>query len=227
MRPLLIRLAAGACAGAIEVLVRLVTAVRADWNGVGPVPGLRVYYANHAGANLHGGANLHAGAHDFILIWTVLPPRLRAGVRPVARADYWLAGRLRSFVARRVFDVLPVECSGPGRRAAPVERMTQALDAGRSLILFPEGPRDRTDRALPPFRTGLYHLAAARPDVDFVPVWIDNLNRVLPRGRAVPIPLLCRVRFGAPLRLRPDERRDAFLMRSRDALLDLSRAGTA
>ena len=214
MRHLLTRLAATACAGAIEVFARLVTAVRADWIGVEPVPGTRVYYANHASNG------------DFVLVWAVLPSRLRARVRPVAGADYWLATKLKSFIGRHVFNAVLIDRKGEGPREAPVERMAEALDAGSSLILFPEGTRNLTDEALLPFKTGLYHLARARPEVDLVPVWIENLNRVMPKGEIVPIPLLCRVRFGAPVRLDAEEGKDAFLARARASLLALSPGGT-
>jgi 1-acyl-sn-glycerol-3-phosphate acyltransferase len=70
-----------------------------------------------------------------------------------------------------------------------------------------------------PFKTGLYHLAKAQPDAELVPVWIENLNRVMPKGELVPVPLLCTVTFGVPLTLADDEDKDSFLTRSRNALL--------
>ena len=58
-----------------------------------------------------------------------------------------------------------------------------------------------TDEPLLPFKAGLYNLARARPDVELVPVWIENLNRVMPKGEFVPVPLMCSVTFGAPLQV--------------------------
>ena len=100
--------------------------------------------------------------------------------------------------------------------------MAEALDAGSSLILFPEGTRNTTDAPLLPFKAGLHHLARKRPGIDLVPVWIDNLNRVMPKGEIVPIPLICTVTFGAPLRLAPDEDKAAFLARAEAALRALA-----
>ncbi len=54
-----------------------------------------------------------------------------------------------------------------------------------------------------------------------MPVWIDNLQRVLPKGKLLPVPLACTLRYGLPLALREDEDRTAFLARARTALLDL------
>ena len=198
-------------AAAIVLFARLVTAVRGVWRGSEPSEGgRRVYFANHSS---HG---------DFVLLWTVLPPRLRRRARPVAAADYWLATATRRFVGRDVFRAVLIDRSGTGPREAPVERMLAALDAGDSLILFPEGTRNETDAALLPFRGGLHRIAEARADVDLVPVWIDNLNRVLPKGEIVPIPLVCTVTFGGALRLDPGENRSVFLERAREALLALA-----
>jgi 1-acyl-sn-glycerol-3-phosphate acyltransferase len=73
-----------------------------------------------------------------------------------------------------------------------------------------------------PFKSGLYRVACRRPDVELVPVWMENLGRVLPKGEIVPVPLLCSVNFGVPMRLRPGEDKAAFLDRSRQALLELA-----
>jgi 1-acyl-sn-glycerol-3-phosphate acyltransferase len=195
---------------AIILFARLVTAFRARWVGIAPAPGLRVYFANHRSNG------------DFVLIWGALPPELRARTRPVAAADYWLAGPLRRFVGRDVFNAVLIDRRPEARTEDPVAQMLAALDAGQSLILFPEGRRNAGDEPLLPFRTGLYHLAAARPEVDLVPVWIENLNRVLPRGQVIPVPAICTLTFGAPLRLAPGEDKAAFLDRSRAALLALA-----
>ena len=198
------------CGRVITFFARAVTAVQPIWQGIDPgETRQRVYFANHAS---HG---------DFILIWAVLPPRAQRATRPVAGADYWQSGRLRRFIGSEVFDALLIARKGDGPPGAAIGQMVEALNAGASLILFPEGTRNQTDAALLPFRAGLYHLARSRPEVDLVPVWIENLNRVLPKGAVIPVPLMCKTIFGAPLRLGADEDRDAFLTRSRAALLAL------
>lgn len=202
-------LAARVTAMAAVGAARFVTAVRPNWRGCQPAPVQRVYFANHAS---HG---------DFVLIWTVLPPALRAVTRPVAAQDYWGGGGLRSFIGRSVFNAVLIERIPVQDKPHPLEILKNALSEGSSLIFFPEGTRNTSDETLLPFKTGLYHLAAARPEAEFVPVWIDNLSRVMPKGQVLPVPLLCSVTFGAPLRLEANEAKDAFLARAREALLGL------
>jgi 1-acyl-sn-glycerol-3-phosphate acyltransferase len=212
---------ASAAAHAVDVLAamavtsfaRIVTGVRANWLGCAPDPRPRVYYANHTS---HG---------DFVLIWTVLPPALRRRTRPVAGADYWTVSAIRRFFGQRVFRAVLIDRTGASQIVDPVASMAGALDEGSSLILFPEGTRNTTNEQLLPFKSGLYHLAKSRPQIELVPAWIENLNRVMPKGEFIPIPLLCTVTFGTPLRPLEIEEKSSFLERARTALLALAPGG--
>ncbi len=206
---------ASVTANAIVFFARLVTAARAIWDGTEPVPQKRVYFANHTSNG------------DFVLIWAVLPPHMRRRTRPVAAADYWLTSKLKSFIGREVFDAVLIDRNPDTRTLDPVAQMAEALDAGSSLILFPEGTRNTSDDPLLPFKTGLFHLATQRPEVDLVPVWIENLNRVMPKGEVLPLPLLCTVRFGEALHLKDGETKDGFLARSHAALAALKETGAS
>jgi 1-acyl-sn-glycerol-3-phosphate acyltransferase len=199
-----------AAATVIVLFARAVTAVRATWPDAGMPSRPCVYYANHSS---HG---------DFVLVWTVLPPRLRRRTRPVAGAEYWLKSRLNRFIGSDVFKAVLIAREREKRTEDPVTQMASAIDAGSSLILFPEGTRNQSDAKLLPFKSGIYHLAAARPDVDLVPVWISNLNRVMPKGEIVPIPLICTVTFGSALQIASGESKDIFLERTQAALLALA-----
>jgi len=194
----------------VTALARLVTGVRGNWQGCLPDPKPRIYFANHRS---HG---------DFVLIWTVLPQPLRRRTRPVAAADYWGRGGLRGFIGEEVFDAVLVEREAASRESDPVAPLVATIAAGSSLILFPEGTRNTTPAPLLPFKSGLYRLARACPEVELVPVWIDNLTRVLPKGEFVPVPLLCTVTFGAPVAVEPGEGSVPFRERSRQALLALA-----
>jgi 1-acyl-sn-glycerol-3-phosphate acyltransferase len=194
---------------AITSAARLLTGARALWLGSTAQATQRLYYANHSS---HG---------DFVLLWASLPPELRKRTRPVAGADYWQKPGVRNFLINNVFNGVLVDRERK-EGANPLQAMLDALDGGDSLIIFPEGTRNLGDEPLLPFKSGLYHLAQARPDVELVPVWIANLNRVMPKGRALPLPLLCTLSFGAALERIEGESKDAFLDRARNALLALA-----
>jgi 1-acyl-sn-glycerol-3-phosphate acyltransferase len=197
----------------IAGFARVLTGAQARWLGCAPAATQRIYFANHSS---HG---------DFVLIWAALPPVLRANTRPVAGADYWDRGGLRGFLIHDVFNGVLIDRVRGASAAAvdPIEIMAGALDNGFSLIIFPEGTRNTTEDMLLPFKSGIYHLAKRCPNVELVPVWIENLRRVMPKGQVLPVPLLCSVNFGAPMPLAAGQDKDTFVERARNALLEVGR----
>ena len=196
-------------ASALCTFAKLLTGVRPVWRGSAPELRQRVYYANHRS---HG---------DFVLIWAALPVHLRRRTRPVAGADYWLVNGLRRYIANRVFRAVLIDRNAKNDGSNPLDVMGTALSAGDSLIIFPEGTRNLGDGLLP-FKSGLFHLARAYPEIELVPVWIENLGRVMPKGALVPVPLLCSLTFGQALSCHPDAAKDVFLKHAREALLALA-----
>ena len=194
----------------ITSAARTITGARSLWLGCGPQAVQRIYYANHSS---HG---------DFVLLWASLPPALRKMTRPVAGADYWQTRPLRRYIINRVFNGVLIDRERKEPVDNPLQPMLDALADGDSLIIFPEGTRNLEEEGLLPFKSGLYHLAKRYPQAQVVPVWIANLNRVMPKGRFLPLPLLCTTSFGAPLSLEDGEGKEHFLERSRAALLALA-----
>lgn len=186
---------------------RFLVGGKARWIGTTPSARQRIYFANHA-------------SHlDTLVLWAGLPPSLRARTRPVAAADYWDGDALRRHIA---LDVLNAVLIARGAGTAALEPVEEALRGGASLIVFPEGTRG--PELIPaPFKSGLYHLAKAFPQVELVPVWLDNLARAMPKGMFVPVPVSTAALFGAPLRLAADEDRPDFLARARGAVIELGR----
>jgi 1-acyl-sn-glycerol-3-phosphate acyltransferase len=181
-----------------------------DPHGVRP----RIYFGNHS-------------SHlDFIVIWSSLPADLRRSTRPVAGQDYWERTGLRRYLAGRVFHAVLIDRATPGSNGAhaggraAVERMSAGMRNEHSLIVFPEGTRSRNG-AIGDFKSGLFHLSRLRPDAELIPVLLENLQRILPKGETLPVPMLSRVVFGPPLTTRVGEEKHVFLARARDALIRL------
>lgn len=167
----------------------------------------RVYLANHS-------------SHlDFIVIWAALPAPLRHVTRPVAAKDYWEKSALRRYLAVEVYRAILIEREAISAHHNPIDLIAAEMGAD-SLILFPEGTRGRGNE-MAPFKSGIYHLATKKPGLECVPVYLENLNRVLPKGEILPLPLLSSVSMGAPLFLEEGERKTAFLARLQAAVVNL------
>lgn len=220
-------------------LVRFLTGSQARWYGCPPKAEQRIYFANHQS---------HA---DLVMIWAALPQELRSITRPIAARDYWTKTPFRQWITTAVFNAVYVDrVSGtPAPRPAgeappaptpapvtgtpdpeamraalpegdPLAPLVRALESGDSIVIFPEGTRGHGDEPQP-FKSGLYRLAQMFPQVVLVPAWIHNVQRVMPKGEVVPVPILCSVTFGAPIELASGEERRAFLDRARRAVIAL------
>ena len=118
--------------------------------------------------------------------WASLPKNLRVVTRPVAARDYWLAGPLRRWLARSVLNAVLIERRHITAANNPMRDLEAAIDAGSSLIIFPEGRRQEDeDAGMHPFKPGLWHLARRRPEVELIPVHLANLNRMAAAATAL------------------------------------------
>jgi len=188
-------------------LIRVLTGSQARWYGCPPKAEQRIYFANHQS---------HA---DLVLIWAALPKDLRSITRPIAARDYWTKTPFKQWITTAVFNAIYVSRERTADQD-PLEPLFEALDKGDSIVLFPEGTRGHAEEPAA-FKSGLYNLTQKYPHVVLIPAWINNVQRVMPKGEVVPVPVLCSVTFGAPVKLEDGEERRAFLDRARDAVIAL------
>lgn len=196
----------------LQGLTRILVGAYPRWIGCKPNANQRIYIANHT-------------SHiDTMAIWTALPPNLQKTTHPVAAWDYWANNKFKKYITTQGLNAVYIKRSkAENSDEDPLQPLYDTLAKGDSLIIFPEGTRNTSDdERLLPFKSGIYHLAAAHPQTAFVPVWLNNINRVLPKGGLLPVPLLCGVNVGAALYLRKGEEKADFLARTQQALLDLA-----
>ena len=189
-------------------LTRLLVGAYPQWEGSQPSKKQRIYFANHT-------------SHlDTIVIWTSLPAVLRRVTRPVAARDYWDHGFFRKRIAMTELNVVLID-RRRAEHADPLKPLKDALRQGDSLIIFPEGTR-RPQPLPSESKSGLWRLMREFPEVELIPVYIENLHRAMPKGVYIPVPTICSVRFGAPLEHDVAEPKEEFLTRARQAVVDLS-----
>lgn len=210
-------------ASLLAAVARGISGIQVQWAGCQPDEKQRIYFANHS-------------SHlDFIVLWSALPSEIRALTRPIAAKDYWEETPLRRYLTENVFKAVLVERGATAKTKNPeehhlasrtlIEDLAAALGDTNSLILFPEGTRG-TGEKVSGFRSGLYHLALRRPDVELVPAYLENLNRILPKGEFLPVPMLSLLTFGKPIQIEPHEEKHVFLERAREAVSSLRRIGS-
>lgn len=191
----------------LALVARIISGASVRWIDCQPDTCQRVYFANHT-------------SHlDAIVLWSSLPTAVRQIVRPVAAKDYWERGIVRRYLAK-IFKALLIDRKKIKVHQSPVDMMIREIGDQYSLIVFPEGGRS-AEATVGEFKSGLYYLAKKRPDLELVPVYMDNLNRVLPRGEFLPVPLLSCISFGAPIWLEAGEPKADFLKRAREAVVAL------
>lgn len=197
--------------GFLLINCKIVTGVQARWQHqpIDTDHRVSVYYANHS-SHLDG-----------IVIWSCLPKSWQKQVHPIAAKDYWSKTTLRKFIAIHVFNAVLINRK-PTCQDNPLLILEQAIANKQSLILFPEGSRGDGCH-IADFKGGLYHLAKKCPHVQFIPVYLNNFNRVLPKGSKLVVPIICSVVFGKAIEpLAIDENKVDFLTRAKQSLETLA-----
>jgi 1-acyl-sn-glycerol-3-phosphate acyltransferase len=187
--------AAGLLSGIFEQIVAFYLRPRVSGAENLPLRGAFMLAANHAS---------HA---DTAVIYASVPRALRRRLLAAAAQDYFFEGGLRQYLARALFNAIPVDRESAKRRD-PLRHVVRALREGYGVLIYPEGTRSRDGR-IGPFRSGIGRLAAQFPDAPVIPALLEGTSEVMPKGRPVPLPHRVCVTFGAPLRLEADRTQKA------------------
>lgn len=192
----------------IILLAKFLSGASVRWVDCQPERCQRVYFANHT-------------SHlDSVVIWAALPEHVREKTRMVAALDYWESGLIRRFLAKKIFHAILIDRKNVTKRNNPVYKMLEEMGNDYSIIIFPEGGRSNGEQ-VKEFKSGIYYLAKKKPELELIPTYLDNMNRILPRGNILPVPMLSRVVFGPPIWIEKSENKEAFLIRAREEVLKL------
>jgi 1-acyl-sn-glycerol-3-phosphate acyltransferase len=138
----------------------------------------------------------HNSHLDAALLMTLFPIGRLPHVHPVAAADYFGTNWIKRTAAMTLMNGIPIE-RRPKAGSDPLAPIAQALEAGESLVFFPEGSRGEAG-VVAPFRPGIGRLVRSSPGVLVVPVFLSGPERIWPRGEVVPVPLSIDVVVGRP-----------------------------
>jgi 1-acyl-sn-glycerol-3-phosphate acyltransferase len=140
----------------------------------------------------------HSSHLDTVSLLALFPLGRLTEIRPVAAADYFDRNRVVSFLTRTFFNILPIvrKREDVTPENDPRKAMVEALKAGSSLLIFPEGTRGTEPAEIGRFKSGVAYLVENVPGLPVVAAYLENMGRSLPKGAWIPVPFFCRVSIG-------------------------------
>lgn len=144
----------------------------------------------------------HNSHLDTVVLMSLFKLSSLPWLRAAAAADYWASGGFKAWFAEHIIGIVPVVRKREGRSLSAEEMLapiTEALQAGKIVVFFPEGTRGEPER-LQRFKRGLGVLAEQNPDIPVVPIYLHGLGKALPRGEPFLVPHFCDVFIGEPRR---------------------------
>jgi 1-acyl-sn-glycerol-3-phosphate acyltransferase len=153
----------------------------------------------------------HRSYADVPAVFAVLPGDLRF----LAKKELYKIP-LVSF-ALKTMGMIPVDRSNHEAAAQSVDRAVAHLQAGRSVILFPEGTRNRNETGMLPFKKGAFVLAL-KAGVPIVPITLLGAEKAIKPDTIFLYPATIRIIIGVPIET------SGMTLEDRDTLLAQSRS---
>jgi len=139
----------------------------------------------------------HNSHLDTMAIMSVLNLAQLKKVHPVAAGDYFGKSPLKAYITKLFTNALLIQRTKTVNSQNPIELMFECLDKGDSLILFPEGSRG-TPQKMQQFKKGIGIVLQKYPNIPYIPVFMQGMGKILPKGESLLVPFDAYVVFGEP-----------------------------
>jgi 1-acyl-sn-glycerol-3-phosphate acyltransferase len=163
----------------------------------------------------------HNSHLDSMAIMSAIPANNVHTVHPIAAEDFFGDRSVKEFLMVHFVNAILIprrRAKNPGE-ADPIDMMSNLLQRGHSIILYPEGTRGEPG-VMQDFKKGLALVASKHPEVDVIPIFIDGLHRTMPKGFSLILPYNCKLIVGEPIVFESNEI-DDILKASETAIRDL------
>lgn len=137
----------------------------------------------------------HTSHLDTTLILSSLPSTVRRKTVVAAAADYFFDRSWKAAASSLLLGAIPVERSRVNRQSADIA--ATLIDDGWNLVIFPEGGRS-PDGWGQEFRGGAAYLAK-RCGVPVIPIHLEGVRAIFPKGSTKIRPGRTTIRFGSPM----------------------------
>ena len=149
----------------------------------------------------------HNSHMDTMAIMSAIPSRYIHRVHPIAARDFFGGSLFKKILMRYLVNAILIKRDRTDPENDPIDSMDKMLKKSRSLILYPEGSRG-IPGVMYNFKKGLGYLIQRNPDVDVIPVYLDNVYKTLPKGKKIILPYNCSINFGEPIKFNSYELED-------------------
>ncbi len=141
----------------------------------------------------------HNSHLDALVLMSLFKLRDLPRVKVVAAKDYFCRTPLLTWFSINIIGIIPIDRKGEDKTKDPIAPVIEALDAGYTVVIFPEGTRGDPEKRQP-LKYGISKLLELKPEIEISPVFMHGLGKSLPRGEALLVPFVCEINIGEPLK---------------------------
>jgi 1-acyl-sn-glycerol-3-phosphate acyltransferase len=149
----------------------------------------------------------HNSHMDTMALMSAIPSRFIHRVHPIAARDFFGGSLFSRILMRYLVNATLIRRDREDPKRDPIDDMDKMLKKQRSLILYPEGSRGIPGK-MSNFKRGLGYLVQRNPNINVIPVYLENIYKTLPKGKKLILPYNCSIKFGQPIKFNSLEMED-------------------